>query len=275
MDRDNSDLALHRKVLEYCNHYEYLTNGEENEYDTTKGYCATHWPGYITVDLEQICDLRLIAFQLWDFEDAKNIYERKEECTNQVYAYRLLCSVDRRNWQVIYDTSGSLRKYRKGWQAFQFREACSARYIRIHAVHNLRNSGFHVVRLHAFQRLAEEYLRGDMHLCGPAFEWELGDAYPLANQLLDLSGRIQDVMSKTKMDSELKSKYLRVVDYLFEKSKELDAVNGKVDELRKLISEPVSKKLKRDFKKNAVDGIVGVGLTVVSFIIWLIILFIE
>lgn len=114
-----------------------------------------------------------------------------------------------------------------------------------------------------------------MHLCGPAFEWELGDAYPLANQLLDLSGRIQDVMSKTKMDSELKSKYLRVVDYLFEKSKELDAVNGKVDELRKLISEPVSKKLKRDFKKNAVDGIIGVGLTVVSFIIWLIILFIE
>ena len=118
-------------------------------------------------------------------------------------------------------------------------------------------------------------MKGDIQICDAAFEWEQGDAYPLANQLLDLSGRIQNIMPRNGISSELKDKYLQLIDYLFEKSKELEAVNGKIDELRKLISEPVSGKLKKDFRKNARDGIIGVVLTVISFIIWLIIIIVE
>lgn len=275
MDKTNTDLALHKKVLEYCNHYEPLTDGKENEYDTKSGYCATHWPGYITVDLENVYEVKQISFQLWDFEDPRNVYWNKSACTNQLYVYRLLCSVDRYNWQVVYDTTGSLNKYRKGWQSFLFRENCQVRYIRVHAIHNLRNSGFHIVRLHTFQEMVPEFMKGDIQICDAAFEWEQGDAYPLANQLLDLSGRIQNIMPRNGISSELKDKYLQLIDYLFEKSKELEAVNGKIDELRKLISEPVSGKLKKDFRKNARDGIIGVVLTVISFIIWLIIIIVE
>lgn len=275
MDKGNIDLALHKKVLEYCNHYEPLTDGKDNEYDTTTGYCATHWPGYITVDLEDVYALKQISFQLWDFEDSRNVYRYKQKCTNQLYVYRLLVSEDLHNWQVIYDTTNSSKKYRKGWQAFLFKETCKARYIRIHAVHNLRNSGFHVVRLHAFQDKEPKFIEGDIQICEPNFEWEQGDAYPLANQLLDLAGRIQNIMPKDGISPDLKAKYSLLVEYLFEKSKELEAVNGKIDELRKLISEPISNKLKKDFKKNARDGIIGAVLTFVSFIIWLIIFLVE
>lgn len=268
---NSNDLALHKKVLEYCNHYHYLTSGKEIEYDNKSGYCATHWPAYLTVDLEREYDLRQISFQLWDYEDPNNKLADKAKYIDQIYAYRLLLSSDKRSWQVIHDTAGTSSKYRKGWQTFLFDNAIRARYIRVHAIHNMKNSGFHIVRLHAFEEINPFFDKGNVFICFDPYELELGDAYPLSNQLLDLSGRIQNAMPRT-VSTMLKQRYTQIIDYLFEKSKELDAVDGKVDEVRKLIAEPISEKFEEEFKKNNRSEVVGLVISVVSLVIWIVIM---
>ena len=70
----------------------------------------------------------------------------------------------------------------------------------------------------------------------------------------------------------LKQRYTQIIDYLFEKSKELDAVDGKVDEVRKLIAEPISEKFEEEFKKNNRSEVVGLVISVVSLVIWIVIM---
>ena len=146
----------------------------------------------------------------------------KENQTDQIYAYRLLCSEDAEIWKVIYDTADDNTKYKKGWQTFKLDKPVDARYIRIHAIHNKKNSGFHVVRLHVFQQKNTLYDSQDLFLCTGPFDQEIGDAYPMSYQLLDLSGRIQNITEEQNStafsipDPSLKQRYHEVIDYLFE-----------------------------------------------------------
>lgn len=276
------DLALGKKVLEYCNHSHYLTDEIHRPYDNRSNYCATHWPGYITIDIEGIFPIRQISFQLWDYEDSQNITPEKEKSSNQVYAYRLLCSEDKNTWDILYDTANTDTKYRKGWQTFKLSRSINTRYIRIHAVHNKKNSGFHVVRLHAFTRHNQLYDHPLPIICTASYEQEVGDGYPISYQLLDLSGRIQDIITartqqidengkKVILDESLKQKYSEVIDYLFEKSTELDAITGKIDEVRKLVTEPVGKEFRKFFTQYNKEQQTQIATQFLTILIWLLI----
>ena len=267
------DYALNKKVLEYCNHASFMTDGVTSEYDGKTGYLGIHTPGYVTVDLQDSWYVKHICFELWDFDDPNNLCPDRKDRTNQLYSYRLLISDDRKTWRVVYDCSNSpaAKKYRKGWQSFIWEEPVSVRYIRIHCLNGKRNSGFHIVKLHACNEVFN-LCRIDTEVSFSrtnSFEIEYGDAYPLSYQLNDFSGRIQDAFgSRVQMDLEAKGIYDSIVDYLFRKSREVDAVNGKVDEIRRLIAQPVKEEIQELFQAENKDSRSNIRFSIAQMVIW-------
>lgn len=245
-----TDYTTSCEVLEYCNHPEQMLQ-DHVEYNGKTGYCGIHVPAFVTVDLLRSVPIRELSFLLWDYLDPNNTDAEKAKKERMRYAYRVLTSEDRVVWNVIED---SLDDYRRGWQVFTFATPLTARYVRIHALNNLQNSGFHIVRLHVLDQIrssrevAPSFCK-EIH--EPAFEREVGDQYPLSNQLMDLSERVHRVISGAKEPpaESVRAACLDLQDKLYQRSRELNAVDGKIDEIRRLIAVPVKSKFEGDFRE--------------------------
>lgn len=268
------DYAHYKRVLEYCNHYHPLTD-DTAEYDHKQGYLGIHTPSYVTVDLEAVVRLRQIAFKLWDYSDPCNVSPIKSEMTDQVYTYRLLASVDKKTWTVIYDCSilSENMKYHRGWQVFNWKSGTclEARYVRVHCIHNRRTSGFHIVKLHACD-IPEEYENAETKVDfdkEQLFTKEVGDAYPLSYQLMDLSGRLEDMLSSSMDGNEnAQAIYSDIVDTLCQKSREVEAVNGKVDEIRRLVASPVGNMIRNKFHTENSGKEKNFYFSLIQLIVW-------
>lgn len=271
------DFALNKKVLEFCNHAGFLTDGLPDKYDGKTGYLGIHTPSYVTVDLLAVNDVKHICFKLWDNEDPDNICQDKQQRVNQLYSYRLLISSDKKEWKIVYDCSDlpSEEKYKKGWQSFEWANPVQVRYIRIHCMNGKRNSGFHIVELHAYDQVVN-LKNVNTPISFPVdqtFEVEIGDAYPLSYQLSDFSGRFQDTLEARVSDNkDAKAIYDSIVDFLFRKAKEVDSVNGKVDEIRRLVADPVKDGIQSRFKEENLETRRNIRFSVLQLFVWLLLL---
>ncbi len=235
------DLALDKLVLELCNHYEQLTLAAFDGYDGKSGYCGVHAPACLTVDLGALAageerDVGLIRLLLFDSVVDNNHGDRE-----RLYYYRVLVAEDfateRRDkdaweWRVVADLT---RCGTRNWQFIRIPGGLRrVRYIRIHCVGSLKNSGFHIVRLGAYaERVAAavdygrlmEHLRRDPAVpapdgtlrpidpCGKAQyvcvegspEIEVGDGFPL-------SKRIYDTMNFVQLIADRDARIRRILD---------------------------------------------------------------
>ena len=202
-----------------------------------------------------------------DANDSLNLTPMK----GQEYAFRLLCSEDGRMWRVLYDSTNTDTPYRVGWSHFIFRDsealevansgAQRMRYFRVHALHNPVSSGFHVVRLRLFG--AEKSMpHGDTIILqsNGAYDTEINDTTPLATKLLNIAERLYSstpdvykLSPKTEVERDASSvvDFNAVYNHVVEKAFELQAVDGKVDQVRKIVAPLISRKM----EEKMVDGV--------------------
>lgn len=287
------DLALGKPVLELCNHPQYLTD-EIDEYGGNDrerpGYLGTHWPTFVTVDLLREENVGAICFKLWDWEDSFNKDPNKSANKDMRYAYRILVSVDRISWIVLFDCADARDvddKFRKGWQCFSFSPR-PIRYVRIHCLRNCKNTGFHIVKLKVFRDSSVGFFNKLIEtnpciLCDGHEAMEVGDGAPLSFRLFNFAGQMQEIQSlcsrrvqflgKRKVpngvESELNffSNVLHdithqrqdggdVVGRLFKRGHEVEVVAGGIDETRNLIAEPVRRESENTCKDERIGFLV-------------------
>ena len=285
------DIAFGKPVMEFCNHPEFLTNDAEvyggNDSDQP-GYLGTHWPTFVTVDLIDKKTVGVICLKLWDWEDSCNQAANKENNKEMQYAYRLLISEDRKLWTVLFDCADSKRaddKFHKGWELFFFK-ARPIRYIRIHCLRNRKNSGFHIVKLKAFQDDTVDFfqtLSTNFYYvnCNAREEKELGEGVPTSFRLINLAGKIQEIgdLSKNRLqvllnektsneseheitflkkvinslDNQLKFRNNDIFGRLLKRAHEVEVVSNGIDEIRSLVAEPIRRKGESDCKEDRID----------------------
>lgn len=136
------NLALGRPIAETVIRPGTATDGQVSGYDSRGGYTYFAWPGYLTVDLGEVCQVAAIRLLLWD-----GLGTSQGARDPRSYKYRVLTSMDHRTWKVLFDTGGDSYS---GWQVFNLVPAIDAQYVRIHGLWNSANAHFHVVELEAF-----------------------------------------------------------------------------------------------------------------------------
>lgn len=279
------DFALGKNVLEYCNHPQALTaEGDDCEYDSIRGgYVGIHHPCFLTIDLQEPCDVVQISFKLYDVNDPLNKTENNPK--NQHYAYRILCSIDKENWQVLYDTTkanekygevdnGGLKIYRKGWQSALLNHPIKMRYFRIHALHNPANSGFHVVRVRLYDSENSALLsKSELLSISEPFEWEKGDAIPISTKLLNLSEQLSSIVPESYKKSD--KHYNDIINLIFENSVDLEQIDGKIEQVRKIVAPHIVAAFDDEYEnenKSSINawlltiGIIAFNLLIQNFI---------
>lgn len=236
------DLAAQKPVLELCNHYEQLTDPEFGGYDGKSGYCGVHAPASLTIDLGELDadeerELGLVQLLLFD-----PIVDRNHgvEGAERRYHYRVLVAEDFASkqtdkdcweWKLLFDSQRT--GWSRNWQFIHLKEGLKGiRYIRIHCMAGLKNSGFHIVRLRAYskqvadavdfehlRRYAQEELRvptpwGEKIAIDPSrsmlyyavepqrIEIELGDGFPLSKRIYDTMNFIQLIADREQEQAE-------------------------------------------------------------------------
>lgn len=194
---DNPNVAFGKRVLEECNTPEAMLDGNYKTFDGTIGYCGVHVPAYLTIDLGKNHPIGYIRFLLMNRgkDDTNHGVAQRE------YFYRMLVSEDTPHinsatkWHVIYDTCG---KGYVDWQCFTLSEPMQVRYIRIHAIENRKNNGFHIIQFEAYERPVElhegEVAALNVSVDTSKMECEIGDGMPLFKKLNDISGLITTIM---------------------------------------------------------------------------------
>ena len=244
-ERSVVDYARGKIALEHCNHPEYMTMaGDENDYGTNipeYGYLGIHHPSNITLDLDSEVLVRQISIKFMDPNDTKNKNPNKEQC----YAFRLLCSNDMLQWQILYDSTATDKPYRIGWFHLRLEENVTMRFFRVHALHNPANSGFHIVRLRLFNIENKSVPDGEKieSLVPNECEYEINDTTPLATKLLNIAERLY--RGSVDENGNSPDDFKEVYNYVVERAFELQAVDGKVDQVRKIITPLISEKMEK------------------------------
>lgn len=200
-DRQN---PVSPSVMEVCNTPEKMFDGDCSSFDGTQGYCGVHVPAYLTIDPNRNCpvDIGYIRILLMDLGEKDRNHGEEE----RRYYYRLLYTEDalinnQTRWKVVYDTAND--GGHRGWQCFRFDEPAKVRYLRIHAVENRKNNGFHVVQCEAY---AEAYSESDAVPCEVhdvvtgGLDTEIGDGMPLSKRLFDIVGVVSRIMQRENND---------------------------------------------------------------------------
>lgn len=262
------DFAAGKPAMEFCNHPLDMTKpGDELPYDSVNGgYLGIHHPANITVDLEAICSVKQVSIKFFDCDDPLC---KQSDTKYHSYAFRLLCSEDGQRWSVIYDSTAQSdgRRYVKGWVYGVFDKPQAMRYFRIHALHNPSSSGFHVVRLRLLD-VEDPALKRGQEIVFPVYrDIELGDSTPLSTQLYNLLGRIS---SRLTPQTKQKSSYQQLSNHIFEKALEFEAIDGRIDQIRKVVTPHIESKLLEKKKKERNATIVEASLTFILLILNLI-----
>ena len=260
-----SNLALGKRVKENILRSSAATDGNTIDYDAKKGYAHFRWPGTLTVDLEEVRNIHIIRFLLWD-----GLGNGSTKKANRKYSYRLLVSIDYRTWGVVFDTG--YEGY-TGWQCFNFPNGIDVQFIRITGLRNTANNEFHIVQVEAYKEeapkldkecaLQRTYIERDSDL-------EIGDGYPLSRRVDEIVNQLELINTKeflhpdlfTKLTAELK---LQVLD--------IGRIENNMDSIRREIIEPVKKELEISKKLGRFSfwgfwvGIVGGILAILTLAI--------
>lgn len=247
-----TDYALGKIALEHCNHPEYMTHkGNRRPYGSSPknkyyGYLGVHHPANITLDLGLDAPVKQISIKFMDPNDKLNRSPNKL----QKYAFRLLCSNDMSQWRVLHDTTTTGDPYQVGWVHFKFEnnEALGMRYFRIHALHNPANSGFHIVRLRLFDKYPTRVLHQKDTITLPSplngvYEYEINDTTPLATKLMNIAERLYRGTRENALGQAEPQGFEEIYNYVVERAFELQAVDGKVDQVRKIITPLISNRM--------------------------------
>lgn len=273
-----TDYAFGKIALEHCNHPEYMTQkGDRRPYGSTLkkrskyyGYLGVHHPANITLDLGLDASVKQISIKFMDPKDKLNRSPNKM----QKYAFRLLCSNDMSQWRVLYDTTATKDPYRVGWMHFKFEnnEALGMRYFRVHALHNPANSGFHIVRLRLFNECTTRVLHQEKTTILPSplnggYEFEINDTTPLAIKLMNIAERLYRGTRENVTEQADPQGFEEIYNYVVERAFELQAVDGKVDQVRKiitpLISDRMDKKQQESIKSTKWQWIISFVMIVI------------
>ena len=276
------DYAFGKVALEHCNHPEYMTQkGDRRPYGSSLkkrskyyGYLGVHHPANITLDLGLDASVKQISIKFMDPKDKLNRTPNKL----QKYAFRLLCSNDMSQWRVLYDTTTTSDPYRVGWVHFKFEnnEALGMRYFRVHALHNPANSGFHIVRLHLFNEYTTRVLHQEKTTILPSplnggYESEINDTTPLATKLLNIAERLYRGTRGNAEGNAGPQGFEEIYNYVVERAFELQAVDGKVDQVRKiitpLISDRMDKKQQESIKSTKWQWVISLVMIVIYIVV--------
>ena len=277
-----TDYAFGKIALEHCNHPEYMTQkGDRRPYGSTLkkrskyyGYLGVHHPANITLDLGWEAPVKQISIKFMDPKDKLNRSPNKM----QKYAFRLLCSNDMSRWRVLYDTTSTEDPYRVGWMHFKFEnnEALGMRYFRVHALHNPANSGFHIVRLRLFDGCTTRVLHQEKTTILPSplnggCEFEINDTTPLATKLMNIAERLYRGTRENALGQAEPQGFEEIYNYVVERAFELQAVDGKVDQVRKiitpLISDRMDKKQQESIKSTKWQWITSLFFIVIYIVV--------
>ena len=138
-----TNVALNKQVLEPIEDAGNVTNGDTINYKED-GFSYFKWPGTLTVDLEKVHNIKFLRFLLLDYLRKDN---EESSTSERIYKYRILTSLNNKDWLVIYDTSNAGYS---GWQVFSFPDTIQCRFIKIHGIYHSMNDYFHVVELEAY-----------------------------------------------------------------------------------------------------------------------------
>lgn len=263
------DHAAGKIARELCNHPQYMTaKGDCEPYGTNlkqHGYLGIHHPANVTLDLTppqesdniqsgKTVEVKQISIKFMSDKDELN----RTKMEGQAYAFRLLCSNDGICWKVLFDSTATKSPYRSGWVHFIFEGGVQEmKYFRVHALHNPVSSGFQIVRLRLFNAKTEMPPGEEIHLpMEDSYEYELHDTTPLATKLLNIAERLYHDTPQKYKESALtihgvETNFNDLYNYIIEKAFELQAVDGKVDQVRKIITPLITQKL----NKKQTDGI--------------------
>lgn len=232
---DVKDYAQGKKVLELCNHPEQLTDDEFIGYNGQLGYCGTHHPTYLTIDLDKSCNVGLIQFLLFDPEEDYNHgpnerkYHFRVLVADDYISEKKVVDKDTIKWKVLYD---SCHKGVRNWQIIHIQNGIQTRFIRIHCMYNQKNAGFHIVRLrvyckevaseinyellqNAINKIDNNNLAQIIHINANTLVTEIGDGFPLSKRLYDLANLTSQISSKNKryLQFNIEDKYFKGINY--------------------------------------------------------------
>jgi hypothetical protein len=231
-----TNLALSKKFLEKVGNPAAATDGEILGYTGTAGFSQVEWPSYMTIDLEDVYKIKCIRILLWD-----NLGQKGNSRDSRLYKYRLLCSVNDKEWNVLFDLSdeGS-----NGWQIFDFIDAVECQFIRIHALHNSKNRKFHIVQIEAYEEIPDP-LDADIRLKREIKTRnllnEIGDGLPLAKEIQKTVLNIERFVEETDMIN--KDKFNDLIFQLKQRVRDIGAIESNVESIRNEIIDPVKSEI--------------------------------
>ncbi len=270
------EFAAGKIALELCNHPAFLTApGDCEPYSTkTGGYLGIHHPANVTLDLGQTAGVRQISVKFMAENDPLN----RTPMPGQEYAFRLLASQDGHRWQILFDSTETDRPYRQGWLHATLKEACEMRYFRVHALHNPVSSGFQIVRLRLFDSVNRSMPEGEWVELSSTRECEINDTTPLATKLQNLAERLYRSVPEEDKDAahpEKKEQFDKIYNHIVEKAFELQAVDGRIDQIRNIITPHFAKSLDERYADNKRAMHREWTTTLVLFIIFVIVKLIK
>lgn len=269
------DYAAGKVAMELSNHPEHMTaEGNSLTYHNREGgYLGIHHPANITIDLEEEVDVKQVFIKFMDPNDALNLTPMKGQC----YAFRLLSSLDGERWKLLYESFTTDKPYRVGWIYGIFPEKHRMRYFRVNALDNPSSSGFHIVRLRLYNDenpvLISELGLGDENKIEFASkpETEVGDSTPLAIKLQNLSEQLYRSVPNDYRDE----RFVALHSDIIEKSFELQAVDGRIDQVRSIITPHIGKTINDDYRKNKRAFWVQTLISIVLIVLYVTIMIIR
>jgi hypothetical protein len=258
-----TNVALSKKVLESSiKHPEVVTDGDIVSYTHYKGYAAFTYPGTLTIDLEEVHEIKCIRILIWD-----GLGEGGTQVDARRYRYRLAVSKDNNNWEELYTTAPSPEAGTIGWQIFNFKTAIRVRYIRIYGLHNTDNEYFHIVEVEAHDDSPPKpggYIGTDIELSGEQKESISREETPQAVTKIDSKelNRIIETLEKSPIDKTL----VRDIKARFE---DLIILDQNLEAIRREIVNPVTDEMKKSNQLAIfalILTIIGLILTIITTI---------
>jgi hypothetical protein len=262
--------ALRRPILDSTvKHATQATDGNSQSYTGKEGFAAFRWPSFLTVDLEEVCAVKVIRLLLWD-----GLGQKGGQLDKRLYEYRLLCSEDEKRWIVVHDTGveGTI-----GWQEFRFQSPIRLRYVRIHGLHNTANDFFHVVEVEAHdeepQPLTRPATMSRVVDFGSA-PVELGDGLPIT---YELQGIITSLERLINDNSIVNPEPVRAIASRLQlQVADVARVERNVDSIRRSVIAPIAADLVRGRVAGKFSiagfyvGIIGAVLAIISILVSLV-----
>ena len=250
------NVALNKRILEKesWQNSEVLTNGNITNYNSSVGYAHTSYPEYCTLDLEKTHNIKFVRFLLWD-KDAR------------FYKYRLLTSKDNITWNVIYD-SGNCRDI--GWQAFNFLNCTTIRYVRIHALHNSVNPWFHIVEIEAYDGdnypMYKHNQEQTVDMSSQTYI-EIKDGFSTTRRLIEIANQLENTTSKTPgLDKDY---FAEIISDLRIRIEDVSKIEATSESITRQILKPITIELTRSNKLGNLSiflGIIGGVLSIFSIL---------